>query len=168
MKISPKKLIVLKTILFTTVLMMGILSITWSFEIRSEIDNLGIDDLSTLDPETRQQVEKRILDWGTEFVFGMVMVPLGGLPLMNLYLNEKYPRINHNRERKVVYFQTQFGFFLLVIAILISFSINSMNDNREDWMYIWGTLSMIGVVALVVYRAKKMHEIFDSNHDIIK
>lgn len=168
MKISPKKVLVMKTILYTIVLMMGILSIMWSFEIRTEIDNMGIDDLSTLDPETRQQVEKRILDWGIEFIFGMVMIPLGGLPLLNLYINEKYPRINHNRERKVTHFQTQFGFGLLVIAIMISFSIDSINDNKEDWMYIWGTLSMIGVIALVIYRAKKLHEIYDSNHDIIK
>jgi len=52
--------------------------------------------------------------------------------------------------------------------VLISFSIDSMNDNRESWMYVWGILSMIGVVALVIYRAKTLHEIFDSNHDIIK
>jgi len=165
---SPKKLTVLKTIFFTAILMMGILSVVWSFEKRTEIDNMGIIDLSALDPETRQQVEKKIFGWGAEFVMGMVMVPLGGLPLLGLYLSEQYPRINHNRERDITYFQTQFGFFLLVIAVLISFSIDSVNDNREDWMYVWGTLVMIGVVALVVYRAKKMHEIFDSNHDIIK
>jgi len=101
LKISNKKSNALKGIFFVLVLTMGLLSVIWSFEIRSEIDNMHIDNLSTLDPETRQQIEKRLLDWGIEFVFGMVMTPLGGLPLLNLYINTKYPGINHNRERRI-------------------------------------------------------------------
>lgn len=167
LNVGPRKTIALKTILLTAVMIMGILSLIWAFEIRTEIDNLGIDDLSLLDPETRQQVQSRIVDFGIEFIFGMVMIPLGGLTLLSLYLNHKYPKINHNRERIVTHFQTQFGFGLLVIAILISFSIQSMNDNRVEWIYIWSILSVIGVVSLVIYRAKMLHEIFDSNHDIL-
>ena len=74
---------------------------------------------------------------------------------------KKKPIISKNR--KLAYFQSQFGFGILVIAILISFSIQSMNDDREFFMYFWGVLAMVGVGYIVIYRDKKLQEIFDDD-----
>lgn len=162
------KKVALKTILSIVMISMGLTSLIWAFEIRAELDNFEIEDYGSLDSETKQKLQLKILNFLIEFIFGIIMVPWGGSLLMNIIFNLKYRRLNYSKERKVAHFQTQFGFGLLMIAVLISFSIQSMTDNRYEWMYLWGSLAMIGVIWLVIYREKKLNEIFDSDHDIIR
>jgi len=55
---------------------------------------------------------------------------------------------------------------LLVIAIFISFSIQSMDSDREFFSVFWGIMAVVGVVALKLYRDKELQEIFDKKHDL--
>ena len=147
---------------------MGLLSLIWAFDIRTELDNLEIDRFGDLDSETKEKLQSKILNFLMEFIFGIIMVPWGSKMLMSTIFNLKYKKVSYSRERKVTCFQTQFGLGLLIIAVLISFSVQSMNDNRYEFMYLWGSLSVIGVIGLVIYREKKLHEIFDEGNGNIK
>lgn len=55
---------------------------------------------------------------------------------------------------------------MLVIAIFISFSIQSMDSDREFFSVFWGIMAVVGVVALKLYRDKELQEIFDKKHDL--
>ena len=154
------KSIAFKTILSVVMISMGLTSLIWAFEIRAELDNFGIEGYDSLDSETKQKLQSKTLSFFIEFIFGIIMAPWGAIMLMSIIFNLKYGTVDHSIERKRAHFQTQFGFGLLIIAVLISFSIQSMNDNREEFMYLWGVLATIGFISLVIYREKKLHELF--------
>ena len=75
-------------------------------------------------------------------------------------------RVNtiNSRERKLAYFNSQFGFYLLVIAIIISFTVQSMSEEDNRLMYFWGVLAVIGIFLLRRYRDKELDKIFDDDY----
>ena len=146
-------------------ILMGFISIITAFEIRMELDQIEIEDLDKMKPEAKQELETKSTKFFIEFGFGIFMIPFGIKVLLSTVLNQLYRKVKDTKDRKLAFFQSQFGFGILVIAILISFSIQSMNDNRYEWMYLWSILAMIGAIGLIIYREKNLHEIFDKDTD---
>ncbi|NIP61460.1 MAG: hypothetical protein GWN01_00695 [Nitrosopumilaceae archaeon] len=102
-----------------------------------------------------------------QFFLMLFLFWLGGKTLITLHFSQKQKKIV-NQQRKQTEFQTKFSFYLLIIAVLISFSVQSMNDNRHFWMFVWGGSSIILTLWLWRYRNKKLNEIFDNDQDILK
>ena len=161
-ELSKRKFIII--IVFSILIIaMGITSAILAFEIRMELDHLELKDLEDMEPEARKELESKTTDFFIEFGFALFMIPLGIKALLGGIFNQLYGKVDDTKERKLAFFQTQFGFGILLIAVLVSFSIQSMNDNRYEWMYTWGISSMIGAIVLIIYRERNLHRIFDKD-----
>ncbi len=155
-----------KSTVASSMIITGIIALVLAFGLKAEFDSQGITDYISLSDEMKQEIQPKIQLLIIDFIYGVIMLPLGIRLMLTIIFNKKYRQRNYSRERKLAYFNTQFNFLLLIIAVLISFSIDSMNDDRPEFMYMYGGSAIAVFVALVIYRQKKLYDIFDSSHDI--
>lgn len=161
-----------KIILAIIVISFGILeTVLVSGTVQELIDENVLNDKASSDDTTYQELTGKIGYMTMNLIFAVLSLTYGLKTIKRVISKSKSEkstssradRIN-NREKKLAYFHTQFGFGTLVIAVLISFSIQSMDDDRDVWMYVWGILSIVGIIYLVRYRKRKLDEIFDDDY----
>lgn len=159
-----------KIILIVVSFVFAILSTIHAYQI---VQTHNVQDLlNKLSTNNLSQQEKEPI--GTlilELIFVPIMIWNGISMLRDLPKSEAEENIRHrknrginSRERKLTYFNTQLSFYLLIIALLISFMVQSMSEERNQWMYFWGMLVVIGVVLVKRYRDKTLREIFDDEY----
>lgn len=150
--------------LFAILSAMHAYAIVQVYDIPDLLNKLPTDDLTQQEKETV----------GT-FILELIFIPImiwNGVNMLKEISKSQYDQSVHYREnrgvnsrqRKLAYFHTQLSFYLLIIALLISFMVQSMSEERNQWMYFWGMLVIIGVVLIKRYRDKKLGEIFDDEY----
>lgn len=146
------------------------ISISYAYGIVQELDFTNLLSKIVSD-ELTQQEKTNIGSLIMELFFAPFTIWMGA-SILKEALSRSRPerrsssRVNtiNSRERKLAYFNSQFGFYLLVIAMLISFTVQSMSEEDNRWMYFWGILSMIGIFLLRRYRDKELDKIFDDDY----
>ncbi|MCE2507032.1 MAG: hypothetical protein J4F36_11335 [Nitrosopumilaceae archaeon] len=67
------------------------------------------------------------------------------------------------KEKELLFFQSRFALYILVIGILVAFSLHSMTEDRIEWAVGWEIAALASLLLIRQYQEKKVREIHGEN-----